>query len=119
MVVDRGPPLNDALVGHAANFLEACLKWMSDKNVSVQAPAASPTPAQLGEVKPLSANVFRISRVGTEGVLEGFYASPMALLAAGQPNAPVKRVDLEAVCNIPLSLSTLVGVLVKLKEIAG
>jgi len=67
----------------------------------------------------LAANVFRISRVGTEAVLEGYYASPADLAAVANPSSQAKRVDLEPVCNIPMGLPVMVGLLSRLKEVVG
>jgi len=119
LVIDRGSALTDSIVGRSKGFLETCLKWLADKNVAIEPLVSPPAPGKVGAVTPVSANVFRLGRVGTEAVLEGYYASPIDLHAAGQASGQSKRVDLQAVCNIPMSLPVMVGLLQKLTEVAN
>jgi hypothetical protein len=119
MIVDRGDLL-DRLWATSVAFYNNGLQYLSKLGISPS--ELSDPPRNLEGPVPIASNVFRVFQSGTEAALEGYYVSPGDIHLARErlrKAKTIKPVGVIPQCHIQISLPLLLGLLGKVKDVAG
>jgi hypothetical protein len=94
------------LWGTSVRFLETETNNMKEAGIKTQAVGDS---IELGDVPVLQANLFRLTKSGTEGIMECYWLSPHWVVAAGID--PKRRPTFDPVVTVQMPSPVLIGML--------